>query len=250
MWNRVELKMRGKQAFQYNYWPCVGAAFIMSVISMVFNSGGAGRSTQTLRQTTYYHDSTDLWNGSSYADTFSGGLPALGALFGAVAVMMALFGTLLMIFVGNVLEVGGKRFFVRNQTERVSVGTVLDGFRSGHYGNIVLTMFLRDLFTFLWSLLFIIPGIVKSYEYRMIPYILSENPGMSYKEAFAISKRMRTGQKLETFIMDLSFIGWYLLGGITCGIVNIFYVMPYVEASFAEMYSFNRAKAYGEGYIR
>ena len=60
MWNRVELKMRGKQAFQYNYWPCVGAAFIMSVISMVFNSGGAGRSTQTLRQTTYYHDSTDL----------------------------------------------------------------------------------------------------------------------------------------------------------------------------------------------
>ena len=43
MWNRVELKMRGKQAFQYNYWPCVGAAFIMSVISMVFNSGGAGQ---------------------------------------------------------------------------------------------------------------------------------------------------------------------------------------------------------------
>lgn len=250
MWNRVELKMRGKQAFQYNYWPCVGVAFIMSVISMVFSSGGASRSTASLRQTTYYSDSSDLWNGAAYTDSLSAGWPAFGAILGAVAIMLALFGTLLMIFVGNVLEVGGKRFFVRNQTERVGVGAVLDGFRSGHYGNIVLTMFLRDLFIFLWALLLIVPGIIKSYEYRMVPYILSENPGMSYKEAFAISKRMMTGQKLETFIMDVSFIGWYLLGGITCGIVNIFYVMPYVEASFAEMYSFNRAKAYAEGYIR
>lgn len=250
MWNRVELKMRGKQAFQHNYWPCVGVAFLMSVISMVMNSGGASRSTASLRQTTYYSDSSDLWNGSAYTDSFSFGWPAFGAILGAVAIMLALLGTLLMILVGNVLEVGGKRFFVRNQTERVGVGAVLDGFRSGHYGNIVLTMFLRDLFIFLWALLLIVPGIIKSYEYRMIPYILSENPGMSYKEAFAISKRMMTGQKLETFIMDLSFIGWYLLGGITCGIVNIFYVMPYVEASFAEMYSFNRAKAYAEGYIR
>ena len=246
MWNRVELKMRGKQAFQYNYWPCVGVAFIMTLISMIFSSGGAGRSRVTFNKTYYYHDSADLWNSSSYSDIYSMGLPTLGALFGAVAIVMALFGALLMVFVGNVLEVGGKRFFILNQRERASVGTVMDGFKSGHYGNIVLTMFLRDIFIFLWALLLIVPGIIKAYEYRMIPYI----PGMNYKEAFAISKRMMTGQKLETFLMDFSFIGWYLLSGITCGLVGIFYVTPYVEASFAELYSFNRAKAYAEGYIR
>ena len=69
-------------------------------------------------------------------------------------------------------------------------GNLLDGFKSGHYGNIVLTIFLRDLFISLWTLLLVIPGIVKIYEYLMVPYILAENPAMDRKSAFAISKRM------------------------------------------------------------
>ena len=73
---------------------------------------------------------------------------------------------------------------------------MFDAFRSGHYVNIVLTMFLRELFTSLWTLLLVIPGIVKHYEYLMIPYILAENPGMDRKEAFQISKRMMDGQTL------------------------------------------------------
>ena len=128
--------------------------------------------------------------------------------------------------------------------------TLLDGFRSGHYVNIVLTMFLRDLFTALWSLLLVVPGIVKHYEYLMVPYIIAENPAMDYKEAFQISKQMMDGEKMEAFIMDLSFLGWYLLSAVTCGLLAIFYVNPYVQASFAEMYTFNKQKAYQEGYIR
>ena len=65
---------------------------------------------------------------------------------------------------------------------------------------------------------------------------------MDRKEAFQISKRMMDGQKMETFILDLSFIGWILLSAITCGIVGIFYVNPYREATFAELYAFNKAK--------
>lgn len=99
---------------------------------------------------------------------------------------------------------------------------MLDGFRSGHYVNIVLTMFLRDLFTTLWSLLLVVPGIVKHYEYLMVPYIIAENPAMDYKEAFQISKQMMDGEKMEAFIMDLSFIGWYLLSAVTCGLLAIF----------------------------
>ena len=136
------------------------------------------------------------------------------------------------------------------KTENPTVGTIFDAFRSGHYVNVVLAMFLKNLFTSLWTLLFVIPGIVKHYEYLMIPYILAENPGMDRKEAFQISKRMMDGQKMETFILDLSFIGWILLSAITCGIVGIFYVNPYREATFAELYAFNKAKAYEEGYIR
>ena len=116
--------------------------------------------------------------------------------------------------------------------------------------NIVLTMFLKNLFTTLWTLLLVVPGIVKHYEYLMIPYILAENPGMDRKEAFKISKRMMDGQKMDTFILDLSFIGWAFLSAITCGIVGIFYANPYREATFAELYAFNKAKAYEEGYIR
>ena len=106
------------------------------------------------------------------------------------------------------------------------------------------------IFTTLWSLLLVVPGIVKHYEYLMVPYIIAENPAMDYKEAFQISKQMMDGEKMEAFIMDLSFLGWYLLSAVTCGLLAIFYVNPYVQASFAEMYTFNKQKAYQEGYIR
>ena len=81
---------------------------------------------------------------------------------------------------------------------------------------------LRGLKTFLWGLLLVIPGIIKSYEYRMIPYILSENPGMDTKRAFQLSAEMMYGQKWNAFVLDLSFILWLILGAITCGLVNVF----------------------------
>ena len=167
-----------------------------------------------------------------------------------IATVVILIVLVAKVFVGNLLKMGGYRFFILNQTAQPGIGTLLDGFRSGHYVNIVLTMFLRDLFTTLWSLLLVVPGIVKHYEYLMVPYIIAENPAMDYKEAFQISKRMMDGQKMETFILDLSFLGWDILTVITCGMVGIFYASPYKQATFAELYAFNKAKAYEEGYIR
>ena len=171
-------------------------------------------------------------------------------LLAGIATVVILIVLVAKIFVGNLLKMGGYRFFILNQTAQPGIGTLLDGFRSGYYVNIVLTMFLRDLFTALWSLLLVVPGIVKHYEYLMVPYIIAENPAMDYKEAFQISKQMMDGEKMEAFIMDLSFVGWYLLSAVTCGLLAIFYVNPYVQASFAEMYTFNKQKAYQQGYIR
>ena len=97
-------------------------------------------------------------------------------------------------------------------------------------------MFFRDLYTFLWMLLFIIPGIIKSYEYQMIPYILAENPEISRNEAFQLSKDMMYGNKWKSFVLDLSFLGWEILNICTFGILGIFYVNAYEDQTEAALY--------------
>lgn len=243
MWTTAELKMRGKMAFRRNYWPSVVVALVMSIFA------GGTVSSNVMRRITDDGDSYGI--GSQTLDSSESMAMAMFLLIAAsVAAILGLVFMLLRIFVGNLLMVGGSKFFIDNQTGTPSAGTLGFGFKSGHYGNIVLTMFLRELFTGLWTLLFIIPGIIKHYEYLMIPYILAENPGMSRQEAFAISKRMMMGQKMNTFALDLSFIGWGILSAITFGIVGIFYVNPYMEATYAELYAYNRSAAYQSGYIR
>ena len=234
MWNRAELKMRGNMAFKKNYVSAVVVALLMGIFGTVSGESSARRVSEN----------SDIYSGNLFN---VGMITGLLAGITTVVILIVLVAT---VFVGNLLKMGGYRFFILNQTAQPGIGTLLDGFRSGHYVNIVLTMFLRDLFTTLWSLLLVVPGIVKHYEYLMVPYIIAENPAMDYKEAFQISKQMMDGEKMEAFIMDLSFLGWYLLSAVTCGLLAIFYVNPYVQASFAEMYTFNKQKAYQEGYIR
>lgn len=96
--------------------------------------------------------------------------------------------------------------------------------------------FLVGLFTFLWSLLFVIPGIVKSYSYSMSLYILAENKGKPALECINESKAMTEGHKMELFVLSLSFIGWVLLCGITLGIAGI-WVIPYMQATITNAYN-------------
>lgn len=221
-------------AFKKNYVSAVVVALLMGIFGTVSGESSARRVSEN----------SDIYTGN----LFNVGM--ITGLLAGIATVVILIVLVAKVFVGNLLKMGGYRFFILNQTAQPGIGTLLDGFRSGHYVNIVLTMFLRDLFTTLWSLLLVVPGIVKHYEYLMVPYIIAENPAMDYKEAFQISKQMMDGEKMEAFIMDLSFLGWYLLSAVTCGLLAIFYVNPYVQASFAEMYTFNKQKAYQEGYIR
>ncbi len=221
-------------AFKKNYVSAVVVALLMGIFGTVSGESSARRVSEN----------SDIYSGN----LFNVGM--ITELLAGIATVVILIVLVAKVFVGNLLKMGGYRFFILNQTAQPGIGTLLDGFRSGHYVNIVLTMFLRDLFTTLWSLLLVVPGIVKHYEYLMVPYIIAENPAMDYKEAFQISKQMMDGEKMEAFIMDLSFLGWYLLSAVTCGLLAIFYVNPYVQASFAEMYTFNKQKAYQDGYIR
>ncbi len=96
--------------------------------------------------------------------------------------------------------------------------------------------FLVGLFTFLWSLLFVIPGIIKAYSYSMSMYVLAENKGKAALECIEESKKMTEGKKMDLFVLDLSFIGWHILAGITLGIAYI-WVVPYVLATRANVYN-------------
>ena len=95
--------------------------------------------------------------------------------------------------------------------------------------------FFTGLFTFLWSLLLIIPGIVKGLGYSMAMYILAENPDMPALEALKKSQEMMDGHKMELFVLYLSFIGWFLLTAVTCGIAGL-YVTPFMNATMTNFY--------------
>lgn len=118
--------------------------------------------------------------------------------------------------------------------EEISVGDVFNGFNIT--GKAVWLAIITQFFTFLWTLLFIIPGIVKVYSYSMAMYILADNPELTAREALSKSKEIMDGHKFDLFVLQLSFFWWYLLGSITLGIAYI-YVLPYVSATIANFYN-------------
>ena len=114
------------------------------------------------------------------------------------------------------------------------IESIFDGFRKG-LGNNIVAGILVQIFTFLWALLFIIPGIVKSYSYAMTYYILADNPDMAPTDAITESRKMMDGNKWRLFCLDLSFIGWYLLSILTLGILAL-WISPYNMMARAEFY--------------
>ena len=107
--------------------------------------------------------------------------------------------------------------------------------------------FFVGLFTFLWSLLFVIPGIIKGISYSMSFYILAENKGKPALECINESKAMTEGHKMELFVLGLSFIGWYFLCIVTFGIATI-WVMPYMQATFTTAYYSLKPTTYWESF--
>lgn len=235
MWTRQELKAKAKAAFKANYWKCVLVAFILIALtsgSAASSRTGGGDPANSVPQ-----------ESAAFLEEFSAApeeaqraiaQSLLAVLAGATAIGAAL-GCALKLLVVNPLKVGGDRFFLANSAAPAGVGELLHGFKNG-YGRVVVGMLLRDLFLGLWSLLLIVPGIIKAYSYRMVPYILADDPDISGKDAITRSREMMDGHKWNTFVLDLSFLGWWLLTGVTLGIAGLFWVGPYVEATNAELY--------------
>ena len=142
------------------------------------------------------------------------------------------------IFLGNPLQVGGRRFYVQSRNSMQSAGfeCLIEAFQSGRYQNLVKGMFMRDVIVFLFTLLLVIPGIIKAFEFLMVPYILSDEPQLEWRDVLERSKYLMYGHKLEAFKLELSFLGWYILGALLFGL-GIYLVNPYREATFAEFYT-------------
>lgn len=117
--------------------------------------------------------------------------------------------------------------------DEVNIGGLFDGFSD--FGRIVGTKLLQAIYTFLWMLLLVIPGIVKSYSYAMTDYILKDYPELSNNAAIEKSMAMMDGRKMKLFLLDLSFIGWAILCLFTLGI-GLFFLQPYVQAAHAAFY--------------
>ena len=119
------------------------------------------------------------------------------------------------------------------RAEGIEVGNLFDGFQN--FKTAFLLGLLNGIFTALWSLLFVIPGIIKAYSYSMSTYILADNPTMNQGDARKASIEMMKGHKWELFCLHFSFIGWYLLTGLTLGILGL-WVTPYTQTATAAFY--------------
>ena len=119
------------------------------------------------------------------------------------------------------------------RNENVDYGMLFDGFKD--YLRIFLTLLLVQIYTILWMLLLIIPGLVKCYSYSMTSFILKDNPEMKYDAAINESMRMMQGHKMKLFLLDLSVIGWFFLCILTLGIGFLF-LQPYMSTAHAHFY--------------
>lgn len=150
--------------------------------------------------------------------------------------------------VGSAIWVGYSRFNLAliDLGEGRSIGTLFSGFKM--LKTALLTRLLQTLFISLWSMLFLIPGIIASYRYAMTGFILAENPDYSPRMALDESKRMMRGNKWRLFCLDMSFIGWHILCICTLGIGYI-WLTPYIQASYAAFYrDLLTPTSYNEGY--
>lgn len=279
MWVRKELKKQAKSDLKKNYWAAIGICFILAFLGIQYaDSVGIIHKTsdnvdnytiirkaieekdesilKSIDITEYKESLNDKLSNtqkivadtlSTYTNNFNWVLKIFsGGFFWLAAIVTVLF----IIFIGLPISVGSKRFFIKNQKEKVSILELLTIFKEKGYLNSICIMFVKEIYIFLWGILLIIPGVIKNYEYYMIPYILADNPNIKRKRAFEISKQMMKGQKWKTFIFELSFILWNILSSLTFGLVGVFYVNAYNSASFARLYTTLKEEAIHSGIIK
>ena len=222
MMKSKELRVKAWNSLKGKYWMAFAVALVMGLLASI------GTSMVTTSQ-----NMLDIVNMVETAEMDS--TMQLGALvISCSALVMSIIGFLFSVLVGSAVEVGLCNYFIKNTDSKPSFKDAFSGFKV-KYGRNIGTLLLVGIKSVLWTLLFVIPGIIKSFEYAIIPYILADDAEITSKEAFKKAKQMMKGNKWRLFKLEFSFIGWFLLCVLSLGIGTLF-LIPYVNAAAAEFY--------------
>ncbi len=254
----ADFRAKAREALYGNWGKAVGVGFVASLLGAATTSAGSstgsnggGNSTSGTGSELVGVDQgstlMDFSNIDSIAD-LEGVIPTEFQVgFMALVSILTFIGIVFLILhfiIGGAVTLGYVKFNLNMVDHKPAA--FADIFSEFHrFGAGFFMQLLRNVYTFLWSLLFVIPGIYASYGYAMTPYILLENPDMTANEAITESKNLMHGNRWRLFCLEISFIGWILLAALFTLGIGIFWVVPYMESSFAAFYREIRAEKYG-----
>ena len=160
------------------------------------------------------------------------GVSGEGAVAAGITVILLVF----KVITSGPITYGAQSYFLKlTRGQKTTLDNVLDGFRHDFVGNIALDL-IRSLYVLLWSLLLIVPGIIKAYAYSMAFYIKNDHPDYDWKKCLEESERIMQGNKLRLFFLHISFLGWYFVG-LLCFGVGVLFVKPYEMTAITEFYN-------------
>lgn len=162
---------------------------------------------------------------------------------GFVIIFAAFVMLLIWIFIGTPLMVGKARYMIETRAYYdTKIGRIMFPWRVQRAKHVAFVMVVKQVYYYIWCLT-VVGAFTKYYAYKLVPYILAEDPDISCKDAIKLSEDMMQGNKWKTFLMDVSFIGWYVLNIFTFGLLEWAWIIPYREATYAELYMELREEA-------
>ena len=254
MWTRAELKDNAKKVLSKYYWyaflACLIAGFLGgTTVNLRGSSSGASFNFGSVRNSEEFKqiqsvsdlDQTDI-------NTIIGIFALILIVYFSIILIALVISTVFKIFISNPIQCGFLYYLQNLRLDDNNIGYIFSSFSGGRYSKVMKKMFFMWLYESLWSLLFIIPGIIKHYSYYLIPYIVAENPDLDKDRVFEISMSVMNGNRWKAFVLELSFIGWELLAMIPCGL-GLPFLVPYIETTKVEFYQKMKEIAISEGKI-
>ena len=225
-----DFRKTAREALKGKWGLAVGVGLVASIL------GGSGSGASfNVNIGSSGSESSETYEGifSQLIEDNSAALSIIISLLSAVALVALVIG-IAMFVLGSIVNLGYAKFNLELIDDGNPAFNNLFAYFK-HWKVAIISNLLMGIFVFLWTLLFIIPGIIAAYSYAMTPYILADNPELSAREAIKMSKEMMRGNKWRLFCLGFSFIGWIILGAFTFGI-GYLWLNPYIAAANADFY--------------
>ena len=213
-----EIKEHARESLKGNWFVAIIASFVAGTFGAI--GGGTSASASNSQDVDF----------SALSQFTTEEILTTVLVFGGIAI----FGLIISVFLTSLISVGYSQFNLDLiDGVKPSIATMFS--KGKQVGTAICANILIFIRVFFGTILFVIPGIIASYKYAMVNYIIAENPGITATEALEMSKEMMKGNKLRFFFFGLSFLGWALVVVLTFGIASL-WVAPYMQASFAKFY--------------